>query len=240
MTPEKLFSDQALWDALLRDSGCDRLFLSYNWQQVWWQTYAAPLDAEPFMFHALDAQQNTVGIIPMYAVIVREYFPPKEAGARIGVILMASLFGMAFGGWLSGYIFDLTGSYRAAFFNGGNIYSIFKGRIGRDCVAVGNILRSTDVVDAMAESFEADEGQPLAERLMRAIEAGDAAGGELKQIKSAGLLVVHRESFPFVDLRVDLSPTPLRELRFLWELYQPAANDFVVRAVDPDRAAPPL
>ncbi len=58
------------------------------------------------------------GIVPSYAIIVREYFPPKEAGARIGVILMASLLGMALGGWLSGYIFDLTGSYRAAFFNG--------------------------------------------------------------------------------------------------------------------------
>ncbi len=58
------------------------------------------------------------GIVPSYAIIVREYFPAKEAGARIGLILMASLFGMALGGWLSGYIFDLTGSYRAAFFNG--------------------------------------------------------------------------------------------------------------------------
>jgi MFS family permease len=58
------------------------------------------------------------GIVPSYAIIVREYFPAKEAGARIGIILMASLFGMALGGWLSGYIFDLTGSYRAAFFNG--------------------------------------------------------------------------------------------------------------------------
>jgi MFS family permease len=58
------------------------------------------------------------GIVPSYAIIVREYFPAKEAGARIGVILMASLFGMALGGWMSGYIFDLTGSYRAAFFNG--------------------------------------------------------------------------------------------------------------------------
>ena len=58
------------------------------------------------------------GIVPSYAIIVREYFPAREAGARIGIILMASLFGMAFGGWLSGYIFDLTGAYRAAFFNG--------------------------------------------------------------------------------------------------------------------------
>jgi len=58
------------------------------------------------------------GIVPSYAIVVREYFPAKEAGARIGLILMASLSGMALGGWMSGYIFDLTGSYRAAFFNG--------------------------------------------------------------------------------------------------------------------------
>jgi uncharacterized Ntn-hydrolase superfamily protein len=129
---------------------------------------------------------------------------------------------------------------RAAFFNGQKITSIHKGRVGRDCVAVGNIIRTTQVVDAMVESFEQNEAQPLAERLMRAIEAGQAAGGELKQLKSAGLLVVHQESFPFVDLRVDLSPRPLEELRFLWELYQPAADDYVVRAVDPDKAAPPV
>jgi MFS family permease len=58
------------------------------------------------------------GIVPSYAIIVREYFPAKEAGARIGIVLMASLLGMALGGWLSGYIFDLTGSYQAAFLNG--------------------------------------------------------------------------------------------------------------------------
>jgi MFS family permease len=58
------------------------------------------------------------GIVPSYAIIVREYFPAKEAGTRVGIILMMSLFGMALGGWLSGYIYDLSGSYRAAFFNG--------------------------------------------------------------------------------------------------------------------------
>ena len=58
------------------------------------------------------------GIVPAYAVIVREYFPPQEAGARVGTVLMATLFGMALGGWMSGAVFDLTGSYRAAFVNG--------------------------------------------------------------------------------------------------------------------------
>ena len=58
------------------------------------------------------------GIVPSYAIIVREYFPPNEAGARVGLVMMATLFGMALGGWMSGAVFDLTGSYRAAFLNG--------------------------------------------------------------------------------------------------------------------------
>ena len=58
------------------------------------------------------------GIVPSYAIIVREHFPAKEAGARTGTIIMATLVGMALGGWLSGKIFDVTGSYHAAFING--------------------------------------------------------------------------------------------------------------------------
>jgi len=58
------------------------------------------------------------GIVPSYAIIVREHFPPAEAGARVGTVLMATLFGMALGGWMSGKVFDLTGSYQAAFLNG--------------------------------------------------------------------------------------------------------------------------
>jgi MFS family permease len=58
------------------------------------------------------------GLIPAYALIVREYFSPEQAGARVGTVLMATLFGMAAGGWLSGLIYDLTGSYKPAFING--------------------------------------------------------------------------------------------------------------------------
>ena len=58
------------------------------------------------------------GIVPAYALIVREHFSPREAGSRVGTVLMATLFGMALGGWMSGAVFDLTGSYRAAFLNG--------------------------------------------------------------------------------------------------------------------------
>ena len=58
------------------------------------------------------------GLVPSYAIIVREYFEPAEAGARVGTVIMASLLGMALGGWMSGKVFDLTGSYHAAFING--------------------------------------------------------------------------------------------------------------------------
>jgi len=58
------------------------------------------------------------GLVPSYPLIVREYFAPREAGVRTGTVIMATLFGMALGGWLPGWIFDLTGSYRAAFANG--------------------------------------------------------------------------------------------------------------------------
>jgi MFS family permease len=58
------------------------------------------------------------GIVPSYAVIVREHFPAKEVGTRVGIVLFATLIGMAGGGWVSGLIFDMTGSYAAAFLNG--------------------------------------------------------------------------------------------------------------------------
>jgi len=58
------------------------------------------------------------GITPAYAVNIREFYPPEEAGVRVGTVLMATLFGMALGGWMSGVIYDLSGSYQAAFVNG--------------------------------------------------------------------------------------------------------------------------
>jgi len=58
------------------------------------------------------------GIVPSYAIIVREAMPAREAATRVGIVIFASVFGMSFGGWISGVIFDATGSYAAAFMNG--------------------------------------------------------------------------------------------------------------------------
>ncbi|WP_170475481.1 MFS transporter [Ruegeria arenilitoris] len=58
------------------------------------------------------------GIVPSYALVVREYMPPQEAGARVGFVMMMTIMGMALGGWMSGWIYDLTGNYQLAFING--------------------------------------------------------------------------------------------------------------------------
>jgi MFS family permease len=67
------------------------------------------------------------GIVPGYAIIIREYLPPQEAGRRVGIVMMLTTLGMALGGWMSGWIYDLTGSYAAAFMNGiaWNLLNIF-------------------------------------------------------------------------------------------------------------------
>jgi uncharacterized Ntn-hydrolase superfamily protein len=107
---------------------------------------------------------------------------------------------------------------------------------GKDCVAIGNIIANAEVPVAMARRFERDPAAPLAERLMQALEAGLAAGGELKDVRSAALLVVHQQDFPLVDLRVDAADKPIAALRALWAEYIPWVDEFVVRAVDPDKA----
>ena len=123
-----------------------------------------------------------------------------------------------------------------AHYNGAHVKPAIGNSHGKDCVAIGNILKSGKVTDAMAATFEESEKETLAERLLRALEAGLAAGGEHGPVSSAALHVVDEESFPYVDLRVDLADEPIAQLRKLWEAYLPWLDEFVVRAVDPDNA----
>lgn len=104
------------------------------------------------------------------------------------------------------------------------------------CVALGNILAHGQVPAAMAAAFAAAEAEPLAERLVRAMEAGEAAGGEGRPVISASLLVVEREVFPLVDLRIDQAEAAIPALRRLWDAYRPDVAAFVARALDPDGA----
>lgn len=135
-------------------------------------------------------------------------------------------------GWRQLAVVDKQGD--TAYYHGDKIHSIHAAAQSDAVCAIGNILRQAQVPQAMVEAFGHDPEDHLAERLLRALEAGLAAGGELKQVKSAALLVVHEQPFPLVDLRVELHPQPLTELRFLWELYRPQAELYVRRALDPD------
>jgi uncharacterized Ntn-hydrolase superfamily protein len=107
---------------------------------------------------------------------------------------------------------------------------------GKDCVAIANIVRSGALPRAMVEAFESGRSEPLARRLVDALAAGEAAGGEFVPVISAALVVVHRETFAYVDLRVDEHPSPIAELSRLWQAYAREADTYVTRAVDPDRA----
>ena len=140
-------------------------------------------------------------------------------------------------GWRQLAVVDSRGE--TAYYHGDKIHSIRAAAQGDAVCAIGNIIRHEAIPQAMVEAFGREPEEHLAERLLQALEAGLEAGGEFKQVKSAALLVVHDQSFPLVDLRVELDPQPLTELRFLWELYRPQAELYVRRALDPDSVPDP-
>jgi uncharacterized Ntn-hydrolase superfamily protein len=104
---------------------------------------------------------------------------------------------------------------------------------GRNFAAAANMVVGERVVKAMAERFEGTADLALEERLLQAIEAAHAAGGEAGGEHSAGLLVVDREVFPRVDLRVDEHATAVAELRRIFDVYKPLIDFFQERAADP-------
>ena len=138
-------------------------------------------------------------------------------------------------GWRQIGVMDRSGG--TAFFHGARVKPRSGAVQGRGVLALGNILANDDVLPAIAAAFEAREGT-LAERLIAALEAGEAAGGEHGAIASAALLVVEREAFPLVDIRVDRHAAPLTELRALWEEYAPQSDDYQRRALAPDSMGP--
>ncbi len=122
-----------------------------------------------------------------------------------------------------------------AHFSGARALGIHAAAAGRGCVAIGNLLVNPAVPEAMIEAFESSCGQ-LAARLLTALEAGLAAGGETSPVRSAGVLVAGREAWPVVDLRVDWADQPIAALRALWTEYAPQLDAYVTRALDPEAA----
>jgi uncharacterized Ntn-hydrolase superfamily protein len=107
----------------------------------------------------------------------------------------------------------------------------------KDCVAAGNLLKSASLPKVMTDAFAANAGEHLAERLLRALEAGLDSGGEEGPVHSAALVVYHEQAFPLVSLRVDWDDeNPIRVLRGLWTDYKPQMGAYLQRALDPTEA----
>lgn len=138
--------------------------------------------------------------------------------------------------WRQLAVLDAAGN--SAWFHGAEIQPALSAAKGPDVVAIGNFLPNSEIADAMCAAFTKNPDEPLAERLIRGLAAGEAAGGQLKPVTSAAVLVMGDQIFPLVDLRVDQQPDPITVLNGLWESYRPVAEEFVIRACDPDRAKP--
>ena len=106
-----------------------------------------------------------------------------------------------------------------------------------DCVAAGNLLKSAELPSVMTANFIRNSDANLAERLLRALEAGLASGGEEGPVHSAALIVYQGQDFPLVNLRVDWADhDPIADLRKLWEAYRPQMAAYLQRAINPTEA----
>lgn len=126
---------------------------------------------------------------------------------------------------------------RSATWSGSNILGTHGVSEQRECVAAGNLLKHASLPKTMTDSFAANAGEHLAERLLRALEAGLESGGEEGPVHSAALIVYHEQAFPLVSLRVDWDDeNPIKLLRRLWTDYKPQMGAYLQRAIDPTQA----
>ncbi|VVM89973.1 hypothetical protein PS623_02726 [Pseudomonas fluorescens] len=125
---------------------------------------------------------------------------------------------------------------QVALFSGKQALGVHNAVAGEQCAAAGNLLASQQVIQAMVDAFE-QAGGHLADRLLAAMHAAVAAGGEAGPIHSAALKIAGELTWPLVDLRMDWAEhDPIGQLDGLWQAYRPQMNDYVTRALDPTRA----
>ncbi len=123
-----------------------------------------------------------------------------------------------------------------AHFSGSETLGIHHAQSAEQCVGAGNMLADRAVIDTLVRTFETTSGH-LAGRLIAAMQAAMAAGGEAGPVHSAALVVVGEPSWPIVDLRVDWAEhDPIGQLEQLWTAYRPQMQDYLIRALDPTKA----
>ncbi len=156
-----------------------------------------------------------------------------EAGLAAPAAIAAVTTGRAHIDYRQLLVVDRHG--QTAIHSGKQVLGIWGQAQGVDCAAGGNLLANDRIPAAMITAFSAAKGH-LAERLMQALEAGLAVGGEAGPVHSAGLTVADRLSWPLVDLRIDWADDPVAMLRAAWDVYAPQMQAYVQRAEDPTQA----
>jgi uncharacterized Ntn-hydrolase superfamily protein len=131
-------------------------------------------------------------------------------------------------------VVDINGNTAA--YSGGRTLGRHRTAQGRDVVAAGNLLADEAVPQAMVDAFAADPEAHLGDRLLAALIAGRAAGGEEGPVHSCGVVIVDQVSWPVTDLRVDWSEDPISDLAGVWAVWKPQAEDYVTRALNPSTA----
>lgn len=130
----------------------------------------------------------------------------------------------------------IDGQGRTAFFSGKEALGVHNTVAGEQCVAAGNMLAAIEVIEAMVPAFENAHGM-LADRLLAAMHAAMAAGGEAGPVHSAAVKICGDLTWPIVDLRVDWTDEgPIGQLDGLWQAYRPQMQDYVTRALNPTAA----
>jgi uncharacterized Ntn-hydrolase superfamily protein len=156
-----------------------------------------------------------------------------ETGLSAAEAMQAVTAGRVYIDYRQLLVVDRTGA--TAIHSGRQVLGIWGEAASTDCAAGGNLLAGELVPMVMVEVFSTATGH-LAERLMQALEAGLASGGEAGLVHSAGLKVADRLSWPLVDLRIDWSDAPIAQLREAWTIYAPQMAAYVQRAEDPTQA----
>ncbi|MGU3305217.1 DUF1028 domain-containing protein [Pseudomonas sp. M5A4_2d] len=164
---------------------------------------------------------------PQILDVLGQGVAPSEALAKV-------LAGQAHSQYRQVTVIDHQG--RTAHFSGAQTLGIHAAQSGEQCVAAGNMLADASVIEAMVRAFERAPGQ-LAERLLAALHAGQARGGEAGPVHSAALVVVDDLLWPVVNLRVDWADEdPIGALDQLWQAYRGQLQDYIDRAINPQHA----
>lgn len=186
----------------------------------------------PWLMSGVGAVSSQNVTLPSLGPAILQRLAKQESAEAALTAVMAA---EPWADWRQVTVLDRQGN--SAVFSGARTLGIHHTRQGLNCVAAGNMLANTEVIDAMVSAFCADASLALGDRLIAALQAGLQQGGEAGPVASAGMKIVSSESWPLTDLRVDWhEQDAVGELARLWQRWQPQSEAYLARAINPAEA----